>query len=216
VAISRFALAQTEVTFDEYDRFAQATQRALPNDAGWGRGTRPVINVSWVDATAYAEWLSKRAGEDYRLPSEAEWEYAARATTETPFSTGNCISVQQANFDHRFQDAYGACSSAADQFLGSTRPVGSFAANPFGLRDMHGNVYEWVQDCYYEDYNGAPADGRARLEPGTGSCSRRVLRGGSWNLGAGFQRSANRSGQRSEVTVNLLGFRLARTLRNAG
>jgi formylglycine-generating enzyme required for sulfatase activity len=212
VVISRFALAQTEVTFDEYDRFARATQRALPNDAGWGRGTRPVINVSWADATAYTEWLSTRSDAVYRLPTEAEWEYAARAGTETPFSTGNCISAKQANFDHRTQDDYAACSSAAAQFLGSTQPVGSFPANPFGLRDMHGNVYEWVQDCYYEDYSDAPDDGRARLKPGTGSCSRRVLRGGSWNFGAGFQRSANRSGQRSEVTVNLLGFRLARTL----
>ena len=148
---------------------------------GWGRGRRPVINVSWNDAQDYVEWLSAQTGHAYRLLSEAEWEYVARAGSSTTYSWGNDIGSNRANC-HRIAGANG---TRDDQ----TAPVGSFAANAFGVHDMHGNVYEWVEDCWNASYAGAPTDGSAWR---SGECERRVLRGGSWDYLPGFLRSALR------------------------
>ena len=167
VWIRLFALSKYEITFEEYDAFTDATGRERADDAGWGRGRRPVINVSWEDAVAYTKWLSSQTGGYYRLPSEAEWEYAARAGSRTTYSWGNDIGVNRANCD--------GCGSQWDNEMSA--PVGSFEANRWGLYDMHGNVAEWVQDCWNWDYKGAPADGSAWE---SGDCSERVLRSGSW------------------------------------
>lgn len=202
VSIRSFALGRTEVTFDEYDRFAEATGRKRPNDEGWGRGSRPVINVSWDDATAYAEWLSEQTGKGYRLPSEAEWEYAARAGTTTRYSWGDDIDCGKAR--------YGFNSGECGQQR-STDTVGGFPANAFGLLDMHGNVWEWTQDCWHGNYEGAPGDGSAWLEADNGECARRVVRGGGWNSRPQGLRSAIRLRYDSEA-FNNRGFRLARAL----
>ena len=134
---------------------------------GWGRGLRPVRNVSWYDAMAYTEWLWEQTGDRYRLPTEAEWEYAARAGSTTAYSWGDSIGRNRANCD--------GCASLWDGER--TALVGTFKANGWGLYDMHGNVWEWVQDCWNDNYEGAPTDGTAWL---SGDCDRRVLRGGSW------------------------------------
>ena len=165
----RIAMGRYEVTFADYDRFVAATSGRRPNDSGWGRGRRPVIYVGQEDAKAYATWLSAQTGQRYRLPSESEWEYAARAGTSTRYSWGDEIGVNRANCD--------GCGSEWDDE--QTAPVGRFAANAFGLFDMHGNVWEWVEDCYVDSYAGAPIDGSARRS-GCGSDVRAVLRGGSW------------------------------------
>ncbi|MFZ0256368.1 MAG: SUMF1/EgtB/PvdO family nonheme iron enzyme [Gammaproteobacteria bacterium] len=200
VTIDRpFAMGKYEVTFDDYDRFARATGRERPDDRGWGRGHRPVINVSWEDATAYTEWLSQETGKRYRLPTEAEWEYAARAGSETRYWWGNEIGQNRAN-----------CAGCGSEWDGKqTAPVGSFGANPFGLHDTAGNVWEWVQDCWHENYTGAPSDGSAWE---TGDCRYRVLRGGSWNREPGFVRSATRFWARPVNRSYNLGFRLAQDL----
>jgi formylglycine-generating enzyme required for sulfatase activity len=137
-----FAMGRYEVTFAEYDKFAQATGREKPSDQGWGRGNRPVINVSWYEATAYAKWLSQQTGQQYRLPTEAEWEYAARAGKTTKYWWGNQIGSNKANCSN---------SSCGDRFK-YTAPVGSFAPNPFKLYDTAGNVWEWVRDWYDKKY----------------------------------------------------------------
>ena len=156
-----FAVGKYEVTFSEWD--ACVADRGCshnPSDEGWGRGRRPVIDVSFNDAKQYTDWLSNKTGKDYRLLSEAEWEYAARGQTKTsepsdPFSTGETISYRQANYDANF--TYGSGQQGA--YRQKTTDVGSFQKNAFGLYDMHGNVWEWVQDCYRPSYEGAPSDG---------------------------------------------------------
>lgn len=202
-----FALGRYQVTFEEYDEFAATTGRAPPADEGWGRGSRPVIYVSWDDAQAYAAWLSEATGCPYRLPSEAEWEYACRAGTTTPFHFGPTISTDQANYNGSF--TYGAGRKGV--YRQQTVPAGSFPANAFGLHDMHGNVREWCDDAWHESYGGAPIDGSAWLEGG--DQSRRVLRGGSWNGNPRFLRSADRSEFYSVVQFFSYGFRIARTFR---
>ena len=199
VRIESFELSKYEVTFEEYDAFTDATGRERVDDEGWGRGKRPVINVSWHDAVAYTQWLSSQTGERYRLPSEAEWEYAARAGTETEYSWGNEIGVNLAN-----------CFDCGSQWDGDkTAPVGSFRSNRWGLYDMHGNVWEWVQDCYNSSYKGAPGDGSAWE---SGDCSYRVLRGGSWYYFPWTLRSALRFWFTAEDQSNyLFGFRVARS-----
>jgi formylglycine-generating enzyme required for sulfatase activity len=190
-----FALGQTPITFAAYDRFAKATGAEEPDAGGWGRGNRPVINVSWEDAVAYAEWLSVQTGKRYRLPSEAEWEYACRAGTETPWSFGS----EQAKLG---EYAWYRVNSG-DQ----TQPVGEKKPNPWGLHDVHGNVFEWVQDCWHGTYDGSPIVGAAWEE--------RVVRGGSWGSGPGLLRSAYRSGYFAVSRNNILGFRLAQSARAA-
>ena len=152
--------------------------------SGWGRGGRPVIHVSWEDATAYADWLFDETGEQYRLPSESEWEYAARAGATTRYSWGQDLGRNRANCR--------GCGSRWDR--DRTAPAGSFAANAWGLHDMHGNVWEWVEDCWHENYARAPRDGSAWT--GGGNCGRRVLRGGSWGDDPRYLRSAVRSRSR--------------------
>ena len=202
VTISRsIAMGKYEVTFAEYDRFARATGRALPSDYGWSRGNRPVVNVNQEEAKAYAVWLSEQTGKRYRLPSEAEWEYAARAGTTTKYSWGDEIGGNRANCD--------GCGSEWDNE--KTAPVGSFAANAFGLHDLHGNVWEWVEDCWHDNYKGAPTDGRAwtmGCSVDSDGDSSAVLRGGSWINSPRFLRSAFRIRYRPSVRYNAFGFRL--------
>ena len=199
-----FAVGVYEVTFAEYDRFASATGRERPDDEGWGRGRRPVINVSWADAVAYTQWLSQETGRRYRLLSEAEWEHVARAGTTTAYSWGDSIGRNRANCD-------GCGSQWEPGFFGGgqTAPVGSFAANGWGLHDVHGNAYEWVQDCWNDSYAGAPSDGRAWE---SGDCSLRVRRGGSWHYSSWSLHSADRDDLPAFIRRDNLGFRIARSL----
>ncbi|MFM8442236.1 MAG: formylglycine-generating enzyme family protein [Methylococcus sp.] len=194
-----FAMSRDEVTFDDYDRFAKATNRKPPDDSGWGRGNRPVIKVSWQDAQDYAAWLSKQTHQTYRLPSEAEWEYAARAGTSTAYWWGDELGKNHANG-----------GGGGSEWDGKqTAPVGSFPANPWGLRDTAGNVWEWVEDCWHDNYEGAPGDGSAWT--GDQGCDRGV-RGGSWYVNPQNPRSAFRLRYRPDGTDIIRGFRLARAL----
>ena len=201
VVIASFALSKHEVTFAQWDACVSGggCDGARPDDEGWGRADRPVVNVGWEDAQAYLSWLSRETGEDYRLPTEAEWEYAARAGTTTKYSWGNEIGENRANCD--------GCGSRWDN--SRTAPVGSFPANAWGLHDMHGNVWEWVEDCKNASYAGAPADGSAWL---SGDCSKRVLRGGSWFSRPWSLRAAYRFRITTGLRLSYIGFRVARTL----
>ena len=196
-----FAVGVYEVTFEEWGACRHGGGCSHnPHDQGWGRGNRPVMNVSWEDVQQYVRWLSRETGERYRLPSEAEWEYVARAGTETSYHWGDAIGRNRANCR--------GCGSRQEG--GQTSPVGSFSPNAFGLHDVHGNVWEWVEDCWDGGYSGAPRDGGAST-PG-GDCSRRVLRGGSWINEPGLVRSANRYWFTTGVRDSFIGFRVARTL----
>jgi formylglycine-generating enzyme required for sulfatase activity len=197
-----FLIGTDEVTFAEYDRFALATWRKLPDDQGWGRENRPVMNISWADAAAYANWLREETGNAYRLPTEAEWEYAARGETATRYWWGD--DFQQ---DGVVRANCRGCGSQWD--LKQTAPAGSFPENPFGLHDTAGNLWEWVQDCWHDNYRGAPADGSAWEAEGSGDCSRRVVRGGAWDSDLEYLRSASRNGGLPAGRSSLLGFRLA-------
>lgn len=207
VSIKPFAVGRYEVTFAEWD--ACVADRGCahnPSDEGWGRSRRPVINVSWNDAKEYVAWISAMTGAPYRLLTEAEWEYAARAGTTTPFHTGRTISTAQANYDGNY--TYGPGTKGI--FREKTIEVGSLnEPNAFGLHEMHGNVWEWVGDCFVDSYSKAPTDGRKT--PDTKNCLR-VVRGGSWNLNPQDLRSANRSAYRPDLRTKLEGFRIARTL----
>jgi formylglycine-generating enzyme required for sulfatase activity len=205
VRIGSFALGKHPVTFAQWDAaLAAGAKLEKPSDQGWGRGDRPVINVSWNDAQAYIAFLNGGAEGPYRLPSEAEWEYACRAGTTTPFSFGQTISTAQANYDGNH--TYGAGKKG--EFRQKTTPVGAFPANAFGLHDMHGNVWEWCEDCWNANYNDAPRDGRVNT---TGDCSNRVNRGGSWYSNPTGLRSASRDRSTPTIRSDILGFRLART-----
>ena len=209
-----FAVSIHEVTFAEWDHCAAqggcSSGIYSPHDESWGRRDRPVINVSWHDAKAYVDWLSERTGKPYRLLTEAEWEYAARAGTATPFHFGNTISAGQANYDGRYLYPSIDDYDAAGTYRNQTIPVGSFPANKFGLHDVHGNVWEWVEDCWHEDYEGAPADGSAWTAGG--DCSLRVIRGGSWFDFPWYLRSALRGRVSADVPSRYYGFRVALTL----
>ena len=175
---NNFAMAVYEVSVAEYNRYAQATgATASRRSNNW-----PASNVDYGEARAYARWLSEQTGHSYRLPTEAEWEYAARARTTTKYSWGNEASHLQANYDGR---------SSRWRLLA---PVGSFPANNFGLYDMHGNVWEWTQDCFHDSYNGAPTNGQAWDWEGVngGDCDMRVVRGGSWDSNPRGLRAASR------------------------
>jgi formylglycine-generating enzyme required for sulfatase activity len=195
-----FAVAKFDVTFAEWDACADhGGCEPRIGDQGWGRGRRPVINVSLDDAQRYVKWLSRLTGKDYRLLTEAEWEYAARAGTTTAYYWGDEIGKGNAN-----------CGGCDSEWGGrQTSPVGSFKPNAFGLYDMAGNVLQWVQDCYHEDYKEAPADGSAWT---SGDCSRRVVRGGSWLSSPRDLRSAFRFRYAAGYRLNNLGFRVGRTL----
>ena len=209
VTLAPFGLMVNEVTFAEYDRFAGANGRKLPDDEGWGRGRRPVIHVSWDDAAAYAEWLSEQTGKRYFLPSEAQWEYAARAGTTTPFAFGDCLNTDQANYNGN--DDYHGCGAETGVYREKTVSVDALAAtNAYGLRHMHGNVWEWVQDCWHDNYQGAPIDGEAWEKARGRDCTRRVLRGGGWFSPPRNLRSAFRPRFLANDAGIDVGFRLAR------
>jgi formylglycine-generating enzyme required for sulfatase activity len=196
-----FAVGEFAVTFAEWDACVAdgGCSGYRPSDQGWGRGRRPVINVSWDDANAYVAWLSSKTGKTYRLLTEAEYEYVARARTTTAYPWGSAIGKNNAN-----------CIRCGSEWGGKeTAPVGSFAANWFGLYDTVGNVWEWTQDCYHDSYGGARSDGSAWT---SGDCSRRVLRGGSWGDVPLDLRSANRFWYPSDVRYYGVGFRVGRTL----
>ena len=208
VKIDSFALSKYEVTFEEYKAFTDATEREL-EALNWKRSIRglipdeffqgryPAFKVSWEDAVAYTQWLSSQMGERYRLPSESEWEYVARAGTETAYSWGDSIGVNRAK-----------CDGCGNRHRYMTAPVGSFEANAWGVYDIHGNVWEWVQDCWNDNYAEAPADGSAWE---SGNCSVRVLRGGSWTAFPWYLRSAYRGSLRSVFRNHSYGFRVARS-----
>ncbi len=209
VTIGRaFALGKYEVTFDEWDACVSDgwCNDYRPKDRDWGRGRRPVINVNWKDAKAYVAWLSRKTGKGYRLPSEAEWEYAARAGTTTPFHFGSTISPYQANYRGDF--TYGSGSKGV--FRKKTVQVGIFPSNAFGLHDVHGNVSEWAEDCWHGSYAGAPSDGGAWTTGG--DCGERVHRGGSGYSSPGVLRSASRFRDGTGYRISSIGFRVARTL----
>ncbi|MGD2055258.1 MAG: SUMF1/EgtB/PvdO family nonheme iron enzyme [Gammaproteobacteria bacterium] len=198
VDLGTFSISKDEVSFAEYDRFARATGRRLPRDEGWGRGNQPVVNVSWKDANAYVRWLSRQTGHTYRLPTESEWEFAARAgTTRDHWWEPDTNPVPANCFD---------CGSSWD----GKRPaaVGSFPANAFGLHDTAGNVQEWTEDCYFPNYKDATRDGSARQGR---RCSQRVVRGGSYNSPLDSLRSAKRGQYDQETRLDNLGFRVVRT-----
>lgn len=199
-----YAIGKYEVTFAEYDRFAEATAREKPSNEGWGRGNRPVINVSWQDAVAYADWLSAQTGYHYRLPTEAEWEYAARAGTNTAYWWGDQVSQDYANYGK--DECCGEYSEGKDQWL-NTAPVGSFEANNWGLHDMHGNVWEWTCSVY-----DAYSEQRETECAGQENKTRRVVRGGGWLSLPEFLRSSNRNWFSPDDAFDFLGFRLARDL----
>ena len=200
VTIAPFEMGKHEVTFSQWDACVADGECPRASDAGLGRGNRPVINVSWDDVQGFIAWLNARTGVDYRLPTESEWEYAARAGSESKYSWGDFIGSNRANCY-----GYDECGDRWEK----TAPVGSFASNAWGLHDMHGNVDEWVEDCWNDSYVGAPGDGSAWR---SGDCSRRVIRGGSWNTDYAWDlRSADRSWDaRSSRNVNSVGFRVAR------
>jgi formylglycine-generating enzyme required for sulfatase activity len=196
----QFAVGRFALTFDEWDGCVAdgGCNAYTPGDQGWGRGRRPVINVSWKDAKAYIGWLATKSSKSYRLLTEAEYEYAVRAGTQTAYPWGNDIGSNNANCD--------GCGSQWDKK--QTAPVGSFASNGFGLYDMVGNVWEWTEDCH-GSYVGAPSDGSAATG---GECIPRALRGGSWYVGPRYLRSAARGGFSASGRSYDVGFRVARTL----
>ncbi len=211
----RFAVGVYEVTFAEWDACVSAGGCGgyVPDDENWGRGNRPVINVSWEDAQSYVRWLSQRTGERYRLLSESEWEYVARAGTTTSRYWGDSSSDQcrYANgadaAAKRHQSEWSVASCDDGHYR--TAPVGTYMANKYGLHDVLGNVWEWVEDCWNASYTGAPADGSAWE---SGNCSERVLRGGSWDDGPRLLRAAYRLWSPTGRRYDYNGFRIARTL----
>ncbi|TXH12057.1 MAG: formylglycine-generating enzyme family protein [Hyphomicrobiaceae bacterium] len=199
VTIARpFAVGRTEVTFAEWDMCVKAGACAKISDNGWGRNDRPAILMSWWEAKQYVDWLKRMTGKDYRLLTEAEWEYAARAGSTTHWSFG----------DEEKQLGEHAWFSSNSQ--SRTQPVARKKPNAFGLFDMHGNVWEWTADPWHDSYQGAPTDGMAWIEGG--DASRRVVRGGSWYDNPDFLRSALRDRSTTDVRSRNLGFRVGRTL----
>jgi formylglycine-generating enzyme required for sulfatase activity len=194
-----FAMSRNEITFDDWDKcVAAGACKFKPDDRGWGRGDHPVINVSWLDAKEYVAWLGQKTGKPYRLPSEAEWEYAARAGTKTPFYWGGQVGARMAN-----------CRDCQTGEPVQTSAVGSFPPNPFGLNDMAGNAAEWVEDCWNESYKGAPSNGSPWE---SGQCSLRVLRGGSFDTQSTYVKPPARFRYDSDVHYFGNGFRVARKL----
>jgi len=193
VTIQPFYMGKYPVTFAEYNVFCTATKRENPSDERWGRGKRPVINVSWQDAKDYCQWLSEQTGKKYRLPSEAEWEYACRAGTTTQYSFGD----DEAQLgDYAWYDKNSG---------NTTHPVGEKKPNAFGLYDMHGNVWEWCEDVWHENYNGAPTDGSAWVSGG--EQNKHLLRGGSLNY---ITRSCRPAYRNWNCTwYDIIGFRLS-------
>ena len=200
------AVGKFEVTFDEWEACSLEGGCAnyRPQDAGWGRGRRPAIYVSYDDAKAYVDWLREKSGKAYRLLSESEWEFAARGGTNTPFAGGESLAPTQANFDA----STAAGSKKQGSYEGKSVDVGTFPPNPYGLHDMEGNVFEWVEDCWNQTHAGAPAD----ASPRGGDCKRRVAKGGAWYYEAEFARPSARMSFPKGSRLNVIGFRVARPL----
>ena len=196
VKVPAFKIAQNEMTFALYDRFVQQTGYDIPED-DWGRGRQPLTDVSWYDAKVFLQWLNSVTAPEkpYRLPTEAEWEYAARAGTQSSYWWGEGNARNRAN-----------CSDCGNPWYRRTVPAGTFAANPFGLNDTSGNVYEWVQDCWNSHYERAPQDGSAWLN---GYCQYRVIRGGCWYFNQKDIRSASRTWNTPTKRDSTIGFRVA-------
>jgi formylglycine-generating enzyme required for sulfatase activity len=208
VTFSRaLAVGKFEVTFAEWDACLSdgGCGAYRPSDDGWGRGNRPIIHVSWNDAQSYLSWVSRKTGKQYRLLSESEWEYAARAGTTTPFYWGGTASHDFANYGN---DVCCIGLAQGSDKWENTSPVGSFPPNALGLYDMLGNVWEWTEDCQNGSYDGAPSDGSAWT---AGDCSRHVLRGGSWFADPSFLRSAIRDWDSTGARKFDSGFRVARS-----
>ena len=205
VAKIPFAMSTTEITFEDYDRFCKTTGESCPDDKGWGRGKQPVINVSWTDAVAYTKWLSDQTGHTYRLPSEAEWEYAARAGSKGRFWWGDKYIQGK---DHCDKDI-GGCPEGTALF--NPGPVGRFQPNPFGLYDMTSNVSEWTLDCWNPQHDEHKSDLSARL---TGDCDTRVIKGGAYNEKASYLSLSHRIEGVDYQTLRMgsLGFRVVREL----
>lgn len=209
VAINyRFEIGKYEVTFNDWNNCVSGggCRGYLPKDSDWGKGRRPAINISWNDAQQYIKWLNRVTGLRYRLPTEAEWEYVARGGTKAPFSTGPRISSSQANFNGEHPYGEGAKKGP---YRRKTLPVGSFKPNAYGVYDIHGNVYEWVEDCWSPNHTGAPSDGRVRKD---GDCKFRIMRGGSWVTHAYQMRASKRLRYTTDYRYDDYGFRIARTL----
>jgi formylglycine-generating enzyme required for sulfatase activity len=206
VTIARpFAVGQFTITFDEWDTCAADGGCGYTPSAPWGRGRQPVVGVSWQDAKNYVAWLSRKTGKTYRLLTEAEWEYVARARSTTIFWWGNSISTKQANYNGTVTYNGGP----KGEWRQRTVPVDTFTPNPWGLYQVHGNVWQWVEDCYHEDYRAAPSDGSAWT---SGDCGLRNSRGGSWVDGPSTLRIAFRQKDIPERRYTNHGFRVARTL----
>jgi formylglycine-generating enzyme required for sulfatase activity len=202
-----FAVGRFAITFDEWDACVidGGCNGYRPGDEGWGRGRMPAINVSWGDAKVYVAWLSRKTGKSYRLLTESEREYVTRAGTVTPFWWGRSASVDQANYDGTQTYAAGTVGENRQR----TVPVDSFSPNPWGLYQVHGNVWEWLEDCWNASYKGAPSDGSAWL---TGDCTNRNQRGGSWAYAPRYMRSARRNTVPADFRGNIQGFRVARSI----
>ena len=195
-----FAMGVYEVTFNEWEAcFLDGGCNRVPYDHNWGKGRRPIMNITWFETQSYLKWLSKKTGHTYRLPSEAEWEFAARGGTTTEFWWGDEVGENLANCRD--------CKSPWSK-KGSA-PVGSFAANPYGLYDVHGNEWEWLQDCWNPSHEGAPNDGSARL---SGNCQLRVIRSGSWYYFSKNMRSSWRFKNDARVKSYGIGMRVLREL----
>lgn len=203
------AIGATEVTFDQWEACVRdgGCGKYHPDDEHWGRGKRPVINVSWEDSQKYLAWLNRKTGHNYRLLTEAEWEYVARSGTRTPFYTGACVAATQANIDQRFE--YADCPTKVSAYLGKTSEVAHYPPNPFGVFDIIGNVTEWVQDEGHDDYFGAPVAGQSWDKKGDAVV--RVVRGGNWDSIPKHARVANRYQLPIDFRSNTVGFRVALT-----
>jgi formylglycine-generating enzyme required for sulfatase activity len=208
VTVPSFALGKYEITFAEWDACVAGggCMGPAPSDQGWGRGNHPLVDVTWEEANAYIDWLNQKTGKRYRLPSEAEWEYAARAGTTTAFAFGDTISTKQANYDGTTAFGEGQVGENRQQ----TVPVGSFPPNRFGLYDMHGNAWEWTEDCFVDGYgDDAPKNGGAyRVR----DCGEHVVRGGSWVDPPQDLRSAARGSATLDTQSPGGGFRVARAV----
>jgi len=199
VSVNKFKLAETEVTWEQYQACVDTGPCPEKSDEDWGRGKRPAIYISWETAQTYIKWLNKVTGGNYRLPTESEWEYAARASSEQNFYWGNEVGENKAN-----------CSGCGSQWDGiQTAPVKSFEPNSFGIFDMHGNVWEWVEDCFHRSYESAPLTSEAWLGD---NCKSRMLRGGSWNNGWDRMSSSSRHSNSVRMSTYNTGFRLAQDI----
>jgi formylglycine-generating enzyme required for sulfatase activity len=207
--VAPFAVGRFAISFEEWDAcVADHDCRNYRPPDRWGREQQPVINLWWDDATAYVRWLSDKTGKSYRLLSEPQREYVTRAGTTTPFWWGSSVSTDQANYDGTF--AYPALGNGlSGVYRGKTVPIGSFLPNPWGLYRVQGNLYEWVEDCWHDNYGGAPTDGSPWT---TVDCKRHILRGGAWNFAPWQLRSADRGSVASAADLLPVGMRVARAI----